>query len=329
MRDEVNALGIAADQPTTFDNLEAMQLTEMAFKEAMRLKPPVPSIPRRAIRDFTFMGYAIPAGTMLGVNPLFTHHMPEIWPDPEKFDPMRFTDEAQRNRHRFAWVPFGGGAHMCLGLHFAYMQAKCFARHFLQNLERLAGARLHAGLADVADPEAARRIAGDAEAGCLSRSGQVGSGQTRSSGASMPTTSMPSARPRIGSRPRSRTANGGAEPNRSIAARDARKPPSTLRLSSSSRAAVFMTSPLKTMARLTSPISPMITGPKCRLPRIRGATPNSRCNRARCARQLIAHRHEAAQRAAIDRAAALRPGHDHLVADIIEDFAAIVHDGKR
>jgi cytochrome P450 len=135
LRDEVNGLGIAPDQPTTFDNLEALKLTDMAFKEAMRLKPPVPSIPRRAVRDFTFMGYAIPAGTLLGVNPVFTHHMPDIWPEPEKFDPMRFTDEAQRNRHRFAWVPFGGGAHMCLGLHFAYMQAKCFARHFLQNLE--------------------------------------------------------------------------------------------------------------------------------------------------------------------------------------------------
>ena len=134
LRDEVNALGIAAHEPTTFDNLEAMPLSEMAFKEAMRLKPPVPSIPRRAIRDFTFKGYAIPAGTMVGVNPLFTHHMPEIWPDPDRFDPLRFTDEAQRARHRFAWVPFGGGAHMCLGLHFAYMQAKCFARHFLQNL---------------------------------------------------------------------------------------------------------------------------------------------------------------------------------------------------
>jgi cytochrome P450 len=115
--------------------LEAMPLTEMAFKEALRLKPPVPSMPRRAVRDFTFKGYAIPAGTMLGVNPLFTHHMPDIWPDPDTFDPLRFTDEAQRGRHRFAWVPFGGGAHMCLGLHFAYMQAKCFARHFLQNLE--------------------------------------------------------------------------------------------------------------------------------------------------------------------------------------------------
>ena len=135
LRNEVAGLGVAAGEPTSLDNLEAMKLTEMAFKEALRLKPPVPSMPRRAVRDFTFKGYAIPAGAMLGVNPLFTHHMPEIWPDPETFDPMRFTEEAQRGRHRFAWVPFGGGAHMCLGLHFAYMQAKCFARHFLQNLE--------------------------------------------------------------------------------------------------------------------------------------------------------------------------------------------------
>ncbi|MDP3077778.1 cytochrome P450 [Bradyrhizobium sp.] len=135
LRQEVAGLGVAAGEPTSLDNLEAMKLTEMAFKEALRLKPPVPSMPRRAVRDFTFKGYAIPAGAMLGVNPLFTHHMPEIWPDPETFDPMRFTEEAQRGRHRFAWVPFGGGAHMCLGLHFAYMQAKCFARHFLQNLE--------------------------------------------------------------------------------------------------------------------------------------------------------------------------------------------------
>jgi cytochrome P450 len=134
LRDEVAHLGIAADVPTSFDNLEAMPLSEMAFKEALRLKPPVPSMPRRAIRDFSFKGFAIPAGTLVGVNPLFTHHMPEIWPEPETFNPLRFTEEAQRNRHRFAWVPFGGGAHMCLGLHFAYMQAKCFGRHFLQNL---------------------------------------------------------------------------------------------------------------------------------------------------------------------------------------------------
>jgi cytochrome P450 len=134
LRDEVSALKISAGQPTSLDHLAAMPLSEMAFKEALRLKPPVPSMPRRAVRDVTFKGFAIPAGTMVGVNPLFTHHMKDIWPEPEKFDPMRFTEEAQRGRHRFAWVPFGGGAHMCLGLHFAYMQAKCFARHLLQNI---------------------------------------------------------------------------------------------------------------------------------------------------------------------------------------------------
>jgi cytochrome P450 len=135
LRDEVTALGIDNDAPMTMDHLAAMPLNEMAFKEAMRMKPPVPSIPRRATRDFTFKGFHVPAGTMVSINPLFSHHMPGIWPDPDTFDPMRFTDEAQRTRHRFAWVPFGGGAHMCLGLHFAYMQAKCFARHFLGNLE--------------------------------------------------------------------------------------------------------------------------------------------------------------------------------------------------
>ncbi|MDE1933209.1 cytochrome P450 [Bradyrhizobium sp.] len=134
LRDEVSSLGVASDAPTSFEHLEAMPLTEMAFKEAMRLRPPVPSVPRRATRDFAFGGYDIPAGTLVGINPLFTHHMRDIWPDPDGFDPLRFTEEAQRSRHRFAFVPFGGGAHMCLGLHFAYMQAKCFARHFLQSV---------------------------------------------------------------------------------------------------------------------------------------------------------------------------------------------------
>jgi cytochrome P450 len=134
LRDEIDGLGLAVDAPLGFEQLEQMPLTEMAFKEAMRMRPPVPSLPRRATRDFSFMGHAIPAGTRVGINPLYTHHMAEIWPEPQRFDPLRFTDEAQRARHRFAWVPFGGGAHMCIGLHFAYMQAKCFTRHFLQNL---------------------------------------------------------------------------------------------------------------------------------------------------------------------------------------------------
>ncbi|MGE5158994.1 MAG: cytochrome P450 [Gemmatimonas sp.] len=134
LRQEAAALGLAAEAPIGFDQLDKLSLTEMAFNEALRKKPPVPSMPRRAVRDFSFRGFAVPAGTLVGVNPLFTHHIESIWPEPARFDPLRFTQEAVRERHRYAFVPFGGGAHMCLGLHFAYMQAKCFARHLLQNL---------------------------------------------------------------------------------------------------------------------------------------------------------------------------------------------------
>ncbi len=61
--------------------------------------------------------------------------MPDIWPEPDRFDPLRFTEANTRGRHKYAFVPYGGGAHMCLGQHFAAMQAKCFAYHFLSEAE--------------------------------------------------------------------------------------------------------------------------------------------------------------------------------------------------
>ncbi len=131
LRAEVRSLGLDPGEPLPYDRLGDLPLTEMAYKEALRLIPPVPVVWRCAIRDTEFAGYKLPAGSRVNVNILFTHHMPEVWPEPETFDPYRFTQEASLGRHKFAFVPFGGGAHMCLGMHFAYMQAKCFAYHFL------------------------------------------------------------------------------------------------------------------------------------------------------------------------------------------------------
>ena len=116
----------------SYDDLGKLELTEMAFKEALRFIPPVPSLPRRAMRDFEYGGYRIPAGTPVGINIHLVHHDPGLWPDPERFDPMRFTPDQVKARHKFAWVPFGGGAHMCLGLHFAYMQVKILMAQLLQ-----------------------------------------------------------------------------------------------------------------------------------------------------------------------------------------------------
>ena len=130
LREEIAGIG-SNDGTVPYGQLDRLVLTEYAFKEALRMMPPVPSIPRRAMRDFEFGGYRIPAGTFVGVNTAYTHHMPEHWPNPDHFDPMRFTPEASKGRHRFAWVPFGGGAHMCIGLHFATMQIRILMAQLL------------------------------------------------------------------------------------------------------------------------------------------------------------------------------------------------------
>jgi cytochrome P450 len=118
-----------------YEDLGRMDLTEMAFKEALRFMPPVPNMPRRALRDFRFGGYDIPAGTPIGISPAAVHADPAHWDAPERFDPLRFTPDKVAARHKYAWAPFGGGAHMCLGLHFAYMQVKLLANHILTRFE--------------------------------------------------------------------------------------------------------------------------------------------------------------------------------------------------
>ena len=130
LRAECLAIAPAGSSITDAD-LAKFTLTEYAFKESLRMIPPVPALPRRALRDFEFMGHHIPAGTSVSISPAYVHMMPEHWENPREFNPMRFTPEMVKARHKYAWVPFGGGAHMCLGLHFAYLQVKIFMHHLL------------------------------------------------------------------------------------------------------------------------------------------------------------------------------------------------------
>lgn len=119
-----------------FEDQDKLELVERIFKEALRMYTPVPSIPRRAIRAFEFEGHKIPANTSIGISPAFTHYMPEIWDNPEAFEPDRFSPQrAEDKKHAFAWVPFSKGAHMCIGLHFAYMQVKAVMYQMLRQYE--------------------------------------------------------------------------------------------------------------------------------------------------------------------------------------------------
>ena len=131
LRAEIAEVGMDPVNGISFADLDRLVLTEYAFKEALRMMPPVPSLPRRALQDFSFGGHDIPAGSVVGVSVAHTHYMPEHWSEPTRFDPMRFTPENSRGRHKYAWVPFGGGAHMCLGLHFATMQVRILVAQLL------------------------------------------------------------------------------------------------------------------------------------------------------------------------------------------------------
>lgn len=128
LADEVCAVGPG---PIDAGSAETLPLTDMAFREALRLHPPVPSLPRRAMREFAWAGHRVPAGALVAVNPMLTHYLDAHWPDPLRFDPTRFTPEAVRARHKHAWIPYGGGAHMCVGLHFAVLQSRIFAHRLL------------------------------------------------------------------------------------------------------------------------------------------------------------------------------------------------------
>ncbi|WND02661.1 cytochrome P450 [Temperatibacter marinus] len=135
LRQEIADLG--QNEPgVSYDRMHDLPLTECAFKEALRIHPPVPSIARETVRDVEIDGFHIPQGTHIGLMPAATHMDEDIWPEPEKFDPLRFTESGGvKQRHKYAWIPFSGGAHMCIGLHFAYMQSKLIMAHLLPNYE--------------------------------------------------------------------------------------------------------------------------------------------------------------------------------------------------
>lgn len=130
VREECNALG---EDLVDYDNQERLPTLTHCLHETLRLYPPLSTIPRMALRDFDYDGYRIRAGSMVSIFPLHTHRMPEWWSEPERFDPERFAQHRQEHRrHTHLFVPFGGGAHMCLGLRFAELQVRCFVHQLVR-----------------------------------------------------------------------------------------------------------------------------------------------------------------------------------------------------
>jgi cytochrome P450 len=130
-RQEVLALG---DGPIAYDDLDRLPLLDFAMKEALRFLPPLPFTGRRALEDFEIEGVRVRKGQNVTLAPLHTHHMPSLWSNPDAFDPMRFSPErAEHKRHRYAYVPFGGGVHKCLGMRFAELEVRTILAYVLRS----------------------------------------------------------------------------------------------------------------------------------------------------------------------------------------------------
>lgn len=119
--DEIRA--VAGDAPIGAEHIEALAFTKQVVQESMRLFPPVAILPRAADRDTAIAGEPVSAGTTVLIPIYALHRHRLLWDNPDAFDPDRFAPDRSAARHRFAYLPFGGGPRICIGLSFAMVEA--------------------------------------------------------------------------------------------------------------------------------------------------------------------------------------------------------------
>jgi len=105
------------------EDVPRLTFTRMVVDETLRLYPAAWMFARTALEEDEVAGYHVPAGQMLMISPYVLHRRAELWPNPEAFDPWRFTPERALHRHKYAYLPFSGGQRVCIGNNFALMEA--------------------------------------------------------------------------------------------------------------------------------------------------------------------------------------------------------------
>ncbi len=112
------------DGEVTFQSLREIPVLESVIKEVLRLHPPLIFLIRKVMKDFHFKGYTIKAGKYVCASPRVSHRIAEVFPEPDKFDIGRYSEERQEDAIPFSWIAFGGGKHKCTGNAFAMLQLK-------------------------------------------------------------------------------------------------------------------------------------------------------------------------------------------------------------
>ena len=131
LRDELQA-ELHGEAPT-IEQLDRLPLLDAVVNESMRLLPPTYMMfARRATEAFELAGYEMPAGSVVVLSPLITHHMPQVYDQPHRFVPARWAD---RKISPFEFLPFGAGPRLCLGAAFADQEIRLVLAMIMQRFD--------------------------------------------------------------------------------------------------------------------------------------------------------------------------------------------------
>nr|CAD7423587.1 unnamed protein product [Timema monikensis] len=137
LREQIGQVLDTHDGHITYEAISDMKYLDMVLSETLRMYPPLPFLDRNCVKDFTIPGtdIVIEKNTPVYIPTLGMHRDPILFPEPLKFRPERFTPENKGSIHRFSYLPFGEGPHMCIGMRFGLLAAKTELVHLLSSWE--------------------------------------------------------------------------------------------------------------------------------------------------------------------------------------------------
>lgn len=151
VQSEIDA--ILGSSVPTYKQISRLTYLDQVVKESLRLYPPIHAGMRIAAIDLNFQGFHIPAGTRLMYSIYLSHRQADYWPQPERFDPGRFSPDQNRNRPPHTYVPFGGGPRNCIGAAFGLVEAKVVLARIMQRFDlKLVSTKVHPHMGATLEP---------------------------------------------------------------------------------------------------------------------------------------------------------------------------------
>ena len=133
LREELDAK--APGRSLTLADLSSLPYLDAVVREVLRLYPPAWAIGREVVTPFELGGYSLEPGVQMMLSPYAMHRNPKLFPEPSRFKPERWLDGSTEDLPKFAYFPFGGGPRVCIGNHFATMEAQLLLGTLMQHFE--------------------------------------------------------------------------------------------------------------------------------------------------------------------------------------------------